>query len=102
MSTIGIVLGLISIGLIFYFNKRNKQRIDNLLKGDAKDIEQALIALQREFTEYQVFNERKREDLEKIIEKNKKNSERSIEKIYRDLEPEIRKTITKIQQTEHY
>ena len=102
MSIIGIVLGLTSIGLIFYFNKKSKQRIDNLLKGDAKDIEQALIALQREFTEYQVFNERKREDLEKIIEKNKKNSERSIEKIYRDLEPEIRKTITKIQQTEHY
>ena len=81
MSIIGIVLGLTSIGLIFYFNKKSKQRIDNLLKGDAKDIEQALIALQREFTEYQVFNERKREDLEKIIEKNKKNSERSIEKI---------------------
>ena len=102
MSIIGIVLGFTSIGLIFYFHNKNKQRIDNLLKGDAKDIEQALIALQREFTEYQVFNERKREDLEKIIEKNKKNSERSIEKIYRDLEPEIRKTITKIQQTEHY
>ena len=97
-SIIGIVLGVIAIGLVFW----NKINNNSSLKGNTKNIEQAFMALQKEFTEYQVFNERKREDLEKIIEKNKKNSERSIEKVYRDLEPEIRKTITKIQQTEHY
>jgi|TARA_R110001592_G_scaffold90449_2_gene265889 Zn-dependent M32 family carboxypeptidase len=98
MSIIGIVLGIIAIGLVFW----NKKNNNNSLKGNTKNIEQAFIALQKEFTEYQVFNERKREDLEKIIQKYKKNSERSIEKVYKDLEPEIRKTITKIQQQEHY
>jgi len=101
LSIIGITLGIIAIVLGFW-NKKDNNMSANLLEGDTKNIEQAFIALQKEFTEYQVFNERKREDLEKIIEKNKKNSERSIEKVYRDLEPEIRKTITKIQQTEHY
>ena len=101
LSIIGIILGTIAI-ILGFWNKKDNNMSTNLWEGDTKNIEQAFIALQKEFTEYQVFNERKREDLEKIIEKNKKNSERSIEKVYRDLEPEIRKTITKIQQTEHY
>tara|TARA_R110001592_G_scaffold296629_1_gene567091 strand:+ start:272 stop:583 length:312 start_codon:yes stop_codon:yes gene_type:complete len=89
LSIIGIVLGIIAIGLVFWYKKDNNMSTD-LLEGDTKNIEQAFIALQKEFTEYQVFNERKREELEKIILKNRKNSERSIEKIYKDLEPEIK------------
>jgi len=89
LSIIGIVLGIIAIGLVFWYKKDNNMSTD-LLEGDTKDIEQAFIALQKEFTEYQVFNERKREELEKIIIRNRKNSERSIGKIYKDLEPEIK------------
>ena len=89
MDIIGIVLGVIAIGL-FFWNKKDQNTSNDLLEGDNKHIEQAFIALQKEFTEYQVFNERKREDLEKIIEKNRKNLERAIEKVYRDLEPEIK------------
>ena len=89
LSIIGIVLGIIAIGLVFWYKKDNNMSTD-LLEGDTKNIEQAFIALQKEFTEYQVFNERKREELEKIILKNRKNSERSIGKIYKDLEPEIK------------
>ena len=89
LSIIGIVLGIIAIGLVFWYKKNNNMSTD-LLEGDTQNIEQAFIALQKEFTEYQVFNERKREELEKIILKNRKNSERSIGKIYKDLEPEIK------------
>ena len=89
LSIIGIVLGIIAIGLVFWYKKDNNMSTD-LLEGDTKDIEQAFIALQKEFTEYQIFNERKREELEKIIIRNRKNSERSIGKIYKDLEPEIK------------
>ena len=101
LNIIAITLSIITITLFFWY-KKDQNINNNLLGGDTKNIEQAFIALQKDFTEYQVFNERKREDLEKIIEKNKKNIERAIEKVYRDLEPEIRKTITKIQQQEHY
>jgi hypothetical protein len=89
LSIIGITLGTIAIVLGFW-DKKDHNMSANLLEGDTKNIEQAFIALQKEFTEYQVFNERKREELEKIINKNRLNSERSIGKIYKDLEPEIK------------
>ena len=89
LSIIGITLGTIAIVLGFW-DKKDHNMSANLLEGDTKNIEQAFIALQKEFTEYQVFNERKREELEKIMEKNRKNTERSIGKIYKDLEPEIK------------
>ena len=73
-----------------FWNKKDNNMSANLLEGDTKNIEQAFMALQKEFTEYQVFNERKREELEKIINRNRLNSERSIGKVYKDLEPEIK------------
>ena len=89
LSIIGITLGIIAIVLGFW-NKKDNNMSANLLEGDTKNIEQAFMALQKEFTEYQVFNERKREELEKIINRNRLNSERSIGKVYKDLEPEIK------------
>ena len=89
MEIIAIILSTTAIAL-FLWNKKNQNTNNDLLEGDTKNIEQAFIALQREFTEYQVFNERKREDVEKIIVKNRKNLERAIEKVYKDLEPEIK------------
>ena len=89
LSIIGITLGIIAIVLGFW-NKKDNNMSANLLEGDTKNIEQAFMALQKEFTEYQVFNERKREELETIINRNRLNSERSIGKVYKDLEPEIK------------
>ena len=63
LSIIGITLGIIAIVLGFW-NKKDNNMSANLLEGDTKNIEQAFMALQKEFTEYQVFNERKREEFE--------------------------------------
>jgi len=107
MSVIGIVLGVIAIGLFIWL--KNDQKMSNdLHEAELQHTHQGMNALMKDFNNYQVEtnrkiaelekqlvvkskeNERKREELEKIINKNRLNSERSIGKIYKDLEPEIK------------
>ena len=57
----GIVLGLIAIGLIIYFNKQQKINND-LIEGDVQHIQDALLVLQKEFTRYQVDQEKHSRD----------------------------------------
>ena len=60
MLIIGIVLGLIAISLSIYFYKQ--QQISNsLIDGDVQHLQDALLALQKEFTQYQVDQARQSE-----------------------------------------
>ena len=57
LETIGIVIGIIALGLTFYFNKQ--QRISNdFTDADVQHLQDALLALQKEFTQYQVDQKR--------------------------------------------
>ena len=96
MSIIGIVLGVIAIGL-FIWLKNDQNMTNDLVDGDIRQNENALLALQQEFTQYQVDNERKIVELEKSLEIKSKNIDRTINKIKADLPIEIRKVIGHIE-----
>ena len=60
MLITGIVLGLIAISLSIYFYKQ--QQISNsLIDGDVQHLQDALLALQKEFTQYQIDQARQSE-----------------------------------------
>ena len=57
LGIIGIILGFIAICLTIYFNK--EQRLSSeLTDGDVQHLKEALLALQQEFTQYQVDEKR--------------------------------------------
>jgi len=67
LDIIGIVIGLIAMGLIFSFKK--DQQLNNIkIKTSMAKTDKSLIALQEEFTQYQVKTERKIAQLEKNLE----------------------------------
>ena len=96
LSIIGIVIGLVAIGL-FIWLKNEQEMTTDLLEGDNKGNENALMALQEEFTQYQINNERIIIELKKQLEIEVKGMGRDIEKIKKDLPIEIRKVIGHIE-----
>ena len=96
LSIIGIVVGLIAIGLFFWL-KKDQEMTNDLIDSDTKGNENALMALQQEFTHYQVENERKILELEKSFEIKSKNIDRTINKIKSNLPIEIRKVVGHIE-----
>ena len=103
LETIGIVMGIIALGLTFYFNKQ--QRISNdLTDGDVQHLQDALLALQKEFTQYQVDQKRideketaKKEIRFDNIARSIKKNEGAIYSVNKRLPEEIRKTISHIE-----
>ena len=67
LSIVGIVIGLIAIGLVFYFRK-NQQIINVLHEGDLEAAKHAFEALMSDFNNYQITNERSIADLAKELE----------------------------------
>ena len=96
MSIIGIILGVIAIGLIFYFRKGYKMSI-HFLEGETEAAEHGYTALMKDFTNYQVETDRKIAELEKSLEIKAKNIDRQIVKIKKDLPTDIRKVIGHIE-----
>ena len=78
MYIIGIVLGLIVIGLIFYF-KKSQQMTNDLVDGDVRAMENSYKALMDDFTNYQVDNERKIAEFERDLEIKGKKINRQME-----------------------
>ena len=78
MSIIGIVLGVIAIGLIFWFRK-DQQMTNDLVDGDVRAMENSYKALMDDFTNYQVDNERKIYEFERDLEIKGKKINRQIE-----------------------
>ena len=67
MSIIGIVLGVLAIGLVFWL--RNDQKMTNSLhEGDLIAAKHAFESLMSDFNNYQITNERKIADLAKELE----------------------------------
>ena len=78
MSIIGIVLGVIAIGLIFWL-KKDQQMTNDLIDSDVKAMENSYKALMEDFTNYQIDNERKIAELERDLEIKGKKIDRQME-----------------------
>ena len=93
---IGLSLSFIAIGILFYFNKQLKRKLEGTNK--------ALLALQKEFTQYQVSEKRywekerakeeiRHDNIAKCITKN----EQLIESVNKRIPDEIKKCIKHIE-----
>ena len=96
LSIIGIVLGVIAIGLIFWFKKNQKMNND-LIEGDFQAMERSYTSLMTNFTNYQVETDRKIFELEKKITIKSKESERKIMKVTESLPAIIRNVVGHIE-----
>ena len=96
MSIIGIVLGVIALGLIYWLRK--EQQIDNGLHAAELDhTHHGMNAMMDNFNNYQVKTDRKIAELEKQLEIKTKQLERSQTKLVKDLPKDIRKVIGHIE-----
>ena len=96
MSIIGIILGVIAIGLIFWFRKDQKMTND-LTDSDVRAIENCYKALQEDFTNYQVETDRTITELEKRTIKDKRDNDRRMDKMNKSLPSIIRNVIGHIE-----
>ena len=92
----GIVLGLIAISLSIYFYKQ-QQISDNLIDGDVQHLQDALLALQQEFTQYQVDTARKIKELEDAIVIKAKEQDKNIVKLTKELPTVIGRVVSQIE-----
>jgi len=96
MNIIGITIGLIAITLIYWFRK-DQQMTNDLVEGDVRQNAHALLALQKEFTQYQVDTDRKIANLEKQLEIKVKNIDRRMDNMNKSLPSIIRNVIGHIE-----
>jgi len=96
MSVTGIVLGVIAIGLIFWFRKEYKESI-HFLEGEAEAAEHGYNALMKDFTNYQVGTDRKIAELEKQLEIRSKSQDKKMEKHLKELPFIIGKVVGQIE-----
>ena len=76
LLTIGLSLSIIAIGVLSYLGYQKNKYIENKLKNSSK----ALLALQKEFTQYQVAESRLREKNTAKMEIRHDNIAKSIQK----------------------
>ena len=96
LITIGLSLSIIAIGVLYYLNNELKKRLENNNR--------ALLALHKEFTQYQVSEKRsneketaKREIRFDNVARSIKKNEEAICAVNIKLPEEIRKTIKHIE-----
>ena len=96
LSIIGIVLGLVAIGLIFWF-RRDQEMTNDLVDSDLQGSLHGYNALMDDFTNFQIKCDRELTKLEKQIEIKETSRDRQIDKLKKDLPNDIRKTIGHIE-----
>ena len=96
MSIIGIILGVIAIGLVFWLRKDQKIHFD-LHEGDIYTTRHAYEALMSDFNNYQIKTDRKIAELEKQLEIKTKSAERRMDKMNKSLPSVIRTVVGHIE-----
>ena len=96
MSIIGIVIGIVAIGLIFWFRK-DQQMSNALYEGELEAAEHGFKALMDDLNHYSVRTDREIAELKKQLEIKITNTNRQIDKLKKDLPIEIQKVITHIE-----
>ena len=96
LNIIGIVLGLVAIGLIFWFRKEQEKH-NEWFHGEGEAAEHGYKALMDDFTNYQVHVDRELSKLEKQLEIKSKENERKIIKLTEALPKVIRNVVGHIE-----
>ena len=96
MGIAGIVLSLISIGLIFKFKKERQIDID-LHQIELEHIRQGMNAVMDNFNKYQIETDRKIAELEKQLEIKTKQLDRKTDKTIKNLPVMIGKIVSQIE-----
>ena len=96
MAIIGIVLGVIALGLIYWLRK--KQIIqDGLHEAELQHIHHGMNAMMDDFNNYQVETDRKIAELEKQLEIQTKSQDKKMEKHLKELPFIIGKVVGQIE-----
>ena len=96
LSIIGIVLGLVAIGLIFWF-RRDQEMTNDLVDSDLQGSLHGCNALMDDFTNYQIQCDRELSKLEKQLEIQSKNQDKRMEKHLKELPFIIGKVVGQIE-----
>ena len=96
MAIIGIVLGVIALGLIYWLRK--EQQMDNGLHAAELDhTHHGMNAMMDDFNNYQVKTDRKIAELEKQLEIKTKQLERNQDRLRKELPSIIGKVVGQIE-----
>jgi len=96
MSIIGIILGVVAIGLIFWFRK--KQKVFNKITDVYFDnCETGMNAMMENFTNFQVETDRKIAELEKQLEIKSKSQDKRMDKMQKELPSVIGRVVGQIE-----
>jgi len=93
---IAIILGLIAIGLIFWF-RRDQEMTNALVDSDLQASLHGYNALMDDFNHYQVETDRKIAELEKQLEIKTKSAERRMDKMNKSLPSVIGQVVGQIE-----
>ena len=96
LSIIGIVLGVIAIGLIFYL-KEDQKMSNDLHEGDLEAAKHAYNALMEDFNNYQIETDRKITELEKQLDIKINNANRRMDKMNKSLPSIIGQVVGQIE-----
>jgi len=96
MSIIGIVLGVIAIGLIFWFRK-NQQKTNELVNIYFDNCETGMNAMMEDSSNYQVETDRKIAELEKQLEIKSKSQDKRMDKMQKELPSVIGRVVGQIE-----
>ena len=96
MSIIGIVLGVIAIGLIFWFRK-NQQKTNELVNIYLDNCETGMNAMMEDSNNYQVKTDRKIAELEKQLEIKSKSQDKRMDKMQKELPSVIGRVVGQIE-----
>ena len=96
MTIIGIVLGVVALGLIYWLKKQ--QQISNgLHAAELAHTHHGMNAMMDDFNNYQVKTDRKIAELEKQLKIKTKQLERSQDKLRKELPSTIGKVVGQIE-----
>ena len=96
MAIIGIVLGVIALGLIYWLRK--ELQMDNgLHAAELEHTHQGMNALMNDFNNYQVETDRKIAELEKQLNTKTGSTYREVDKLKKELPNKIRNVIGHIE-----
>ena len=96
MEIVGILLGIIAIGLIFWF-RRNQQKTNELVNTYFDNCETGMNAMMDNFNKYQIETDRKIAELEKQLEIKSKSQDKKMEKHLKELPFIIGKVVGQIE-----
>ena len=96
MAIIGIVLGVIALGLIYWLRKKQILQ-DGLHEAELQHIHHGMNAMMDDFNNYQVKTDRKIAELEKQLEIKTKQLERSQDKLRKELPSTIGRVVGQIE-----